>query len=146
MSLPHILFIDDEPSLCLAMRLLLERHGFAVRTTMTMDGAVAEVRSTRFDAVVLDFWLYQLAKGRGGPGDLLYAELVALDSELSRRIIFVTGDPGDPTRARMEKTGASYLLKPFEIGLLVNSLRAIIDTEGVRPAARTSEQTGTRSA
>lgn len=146
MTTPQVLFIDDEPSLCLAMRLLLERHGFAVRTANTMDAAVGEVKATQFDAVVLDFWLYHQPFSRGGSGDQLYAELVALDSGLARRTIFVTGDPNESTRTRMERTGAPYLLKPFEVGLLVSSLRNILQMEGARTTPSASTHTGSRSA
>lgn len=127
-----VLFIDDEPSLCNAMRQLLNRHGFDVCVAMTVDVARAEVMRTRFDAVVLDYWLQNPTGYSRHRGDDVFRELAELDPELAARTIFVTGDPCEATRCRMEQTSAQYLFKPFEVGLLVNALRAMIQTEGVR--------------
>lgn len=128
----QVLFIDDEPSICTAMRLLLNRHGFDVCVAMTVEAARAEVLRTRFDAVVLDYWLQNDAGYSVQRGDEVFRGLVELDPALVARTIFVTGDPCEETRCRMERTSAQYLFKPFEIGLLVNALRAMIRSEGVR--------------
>jgi DNA-binding response OmpR family regulator len=142
-SNPLILFIEDEPSICVAVKRLLERYGFTVRIANTYAGGVAEVRAEHFDAVVIDFWLRRVSGDRVGKGDELYRELVAIDDALAHRVIFVTGDPSEPTRQRMADTGSMYLLKPFEIGLLVNALHAILQAEGTREATRALESSRT---
>lgn len=114
------------------MRLLLDRHGFDVRVAMTSEAAYEEVLSHAFDAVVLDYWLQNGAGHSRERGEQVFGALVLLDPGLEVRTIFVTGDPGEETYRRLEQTGATYLFKPFEVGLLVNALRALIQSEGVR--------------
>lgn len=114
------------------MRLLLDRHGFDASVAMTADAARAEVLRGSFDAVVLDYWLQDSAGHSRQQGDDVFRELTKLDPALAVRTIFVTGDPSEETRCRMERTGTTYLFKPFEIGLLVNALRAMMQKEGVR--------------
>ena len=140
---PLILFIEDEPSICVAVKRLLERHDFTVRVANAYASAVAEVRAEHFDAVVIDFWLRRVAGDRVGRGDELYRELVSIDDALAHRVVFVTGDPTETTRQRMADTGSMYLLKPFEIGLLVNALHAIVHAEGTREATRSVENSRT---
>ena len=140
---PLILFIEDEPSICVAVKRLLERYDFTVRIANSYASAVAEVRAEHFDAVAIDFWLRRVSGDRVGRGDELYRELVAIDDALAHRIVFVTGDPSEPTRQRIADTGAMYLLKPFEIGLLVNALHAILQAEGTRGETRSVENSRT---
>ncbi len=142
-SIPLILLVEDEPSICVAVKRLLERHDFDVRVANTFGAALTEVRAEQFDAVVLDFWLRRVAGDRVGKGDELFRELVAIDGTLDQRMIFITGDPSEPTRLRMADTGAMYLLKPFEIGLLVNALHAILHAQGMREATRSVESSRT---
>lgn len=121
------------------MRLLLNRHGFDVCVAMTVEAACAEVLRTPFDAVVLDYWLQNDAGFSVQRGDDVFRELAGLDPALAARTIFVTGDPCEQTRCRMEQTSAQYLFKPFEVGLLVNALRAMIQSEGVRLVPRADQ-------
>jgi DNA-binding response OmpR family regulator len=133
---PRLLFVDDEPSICRAMQQLLTRHGFSTRVESTSEGAVAAVREERFDLVVLDFWLRSDPRQPSATGDDLYIDLTTLDAKLASRIMFVTGDPSERTQRRLNAIGATYLLKPFEIGLLVEVLRDRLKVEGVRSDER----------
>ena len=49
MSIPLILLVEDEPSICVAVKRLLERHNFDVRVANTFGGALTEVRAEQFD-------------------------------------------------------------------------------------------------
>jgi DNA-binding response OmpR family regulator len=138
---PKVLFIDDEPSICTAMQILLDRHGFDVRVAMSSEAGCAEVQACAFDAVVLDYWIENGAGYCRERGDEILPALATLDPALSTRTIFVTGDPSERTRLRLEQTGATYLLKPFEIGLLVNALQAMIQSEGVRLVSHADQST-----
>lgn len=93
---------------------------------------MAAVRDERFDVVVLDFWLSADQPEHRMTGVTLYHELTRIDPGLAKRVIFVTGDPSEPTQKRLKHIAATYLLKPFEIGLLVNALRERLVTEGLR--------------
>ena len=122
MSLPRVLFVDDEPAICSAITKLLKIHGIqvdAVTTGLEARRAIAN----GYDAVVLDFRLSD-----GEYGDSLYRALSAFAPEITNRTIFVTGDISQPTHERIEATGCPMLVKPFEIGLLISLIRAAVQS------------------
>jgi DNA-binding response OmpR family regulator len=129
MSLPRVLFVDDEPAICSAITKLLKIHGIEVDAVTTgLEARRAIARG--YDAVVLDFRLSD-----GEYGDSLYRALSAFAPEITTRTIFVTGDISQPTHERIEATGCPMLVKPFEIGLLISLIRAAVQS-GKDPAVQ----------
>lgn len=117
MSLPRVLFVDDEPAICSAITKLLAIHGIEVDAVMTgMEARRAIAKG--YDAVVLDFRLSD-----GEYGDNLYRALANFAPQIADSTIFVTGDISQPTHERIEATGCPMLVKPFEIGLLIALIR-----------------------
>ena len=141
MSLPRVLFVDDEPAICNAITKLLKIHGIEVDAVMTgMDARRAIAKG--YDAVVLDFRLSD-----GEYGDTLYRALANFAPHIADSTIFVTGDISQPTHERIEATGCPMLVKPFEIGLLialvrdavqVSQRRSAADEQGQAPDSRTA--------
>jgi DNA-binding response OmpR family regulator len=129
MSLPRVLFVDDEPAICSAIAKLLSFHGIEV-DAVTSGHEARRLVSRGYDALVLD---YRLAGGE--TGDALYSALTTAAPNLTLRTIFVTGDISEPVHERIESTGCPMLVKPFEIGLLISLVRAVIQDAGAKDAA-----------
>jgi len=55
-----ILCIDDEPSAMLSRRLLLESEGYNVTTAETGAEGISLFKQSRFDVVVLDYWMPEM--------------------------------------------------------------------------------------
>ena len=53
----HILAVDDEPSVCLAIKMLLEHEGHEVQTVESGEAALALLEHNRFDLIITDFSL-----------------------------------------------------------------------------------------
>ncbi len=113
----RILLVDDEPMVGRSMRLMLERLGYVVASSLHPDGALDLFRASpdTFDAVITDFQM----PGMNGV-------------ELMRRIrqsrpeipVFMTsGFAGKMTPEMMREAGVTdFLPKPVEMALLTDLL------------------------
>ncbi|MEO8725143.1 MAG: response regulator, partial [Acidobacteriaceae bacterium] len=54
-----ILIVDDEPSVLLTYRLILEKKGYAVRTAETSTDALRLLSACKFDLLLCDYSLEQ---------------------------------------------------------------------------------------
>jgi len=50
----RLLFVDDEPNICLTLPPVFEQHGFQVQVAATLSEALAAIRSHTFDVVLSD--------------------------------------------------------------------------------------------
>jgi CheY-like chemotaxis protein len=83
---PRILVVDNEPSVCRALSMVLSRDGFQATTALSPEEALARIRDEHFDLLLLDLRLPEMR------GDALFHYAVAVQPHLSRRTIFMTGD------------------------------------------------------
>jgi DNA-binding response OmpR family regulator len=123
-SRPRLLLVEDEATISVALGRLLDRWGFDTIAARTVAEARAFLASVSVDLVVIDFRLPDL---RGD--DFLYW-LQNEYPDLAKRTLFMTGDYGDQALAAIEATGRPYLLKPFELGIFVHELRALLEPLG----------------
>ena len=145
MTLPRILFLDDEPAICSAISRLLAFHSIRVDTVSTGLEARRAI-GAGYDALVLDFRI-----GATESGDEIYRALCAMAPRMTNRTIFVTGDISESVHERIEATGCAMLVKPFEMGILISLIRGTIADAANADAAHaahaaTAKQQGSRSA
>src|SRR5207244_11695172 len=50
----RLLFVDDEPNICLTLPPVFEQHGFQVQVAATLSEALAAIRGRVFDVVLSD--------------------------------------------------------------------------------------------
>ncbi len=119
----RVLLIEDEPSIVEAIRFILTRAGWAVQTHSDGVDAVARVRESRPDVVILDVML----PGRSG-FDIL-EELRADPATVGLPVLLLTAKGQTADRDRAERSGASrYMTKPFsnaEVLASVNELAGV---------------------
>src|SRR5437016_5011376 len=119
----HILVIDDEASVRVALQRYLSSRGHEVETTASGKEALARMREDAFDAVIVDMRMPDLS------GEQLFQELKARDESYAERVIFTTGQlVDDSVRSFLASTGRPCVPKPFEFGAF----------DQVLPARRTS--------
>ena len=114
----RVLVVDDEPSICQAMTLLLACHGIQVVTALTSAEAKSQLATTRFDVLMVDLRL------RDTRGDLLYQEIVRVDPSFADRTLFMTGDISAEAERLIAATNCPYLRKPFDVMLAVQAIAA----------------------
>ena len=119
----HILVIDDEASVRVALQRYLSSRGHEVETTASGKEALARMREDAFDAVIVDMRMPDLS------GEQLFQELKGRDESYAERVIFTTGQlVDDSVRSFLASTGRPCVPKPFEFGAF----------DQVLPARRTS--------
>jgi PAS domain S-box-containing protein len=110
-ALKHrILVVDDEPGIVEVLRSLLSASGYTVEAAGNGREAMERIERGHYDVIISDLFM------PGMDGVALYKEINALDPDLARRIIFVTGDTvSAQSRAFLERTGNRWLAKPFNL-------------------------------
>ena len=116
----RVLLVDDEKDLVTAM---VERLGYrGVEADFALEGkaALAKMRSSRYDLVLLDLIL------PGMPGVEVLREIRR--EHPSVPVIMITGH-GAPADLPEHKAGGAYdcLAKPIDIDVLVTKMREAID-------------------
>lgn len=125
---PRILIVDNDHSVCFALKRLLEAHGAAqVVTALSADDAEAELARGAVDALVLDYHL------TGMRGDAFFHRACALQPSVARCTLFVTGDSAPEAQHALSRTGRPILLKPFLVSELVEQLQLLVNAPAATP-------------
>jgi two-component system NtrC family sensor kinase len=105
----HILVVDDEASVRVALQRYLAARGHDVETTASGQDALGMLRAGEYDAVIVDMRMPDLS------GEQLFEELRAADREHAERVIFTTGDlVSEQMRRFLDGSGRPCVPKPFE--------------------------------
>jgi len=103
---PRLLLVDDEPRILNSLLDLLGNDGFALSTAADGTQALAQLRSTPFDLVLLDLRLPDMS------GHDIMAFINA--QQLDTNVIITSGDSGIEAAIGALKLGAyDYLRKPY---------------------------------
>jgi len=121
----HVLIVEDEDNIAIALDYLLGREGLDHSRLATGQGAVARIRAERPDLVLLDVMLpevsgYEICQEVRADGDLAAVRIVmmtARGSALERRKALALGADG-------------FIAKPFELKELRDELHRLLDAGG----------------
>jgi DNA-binding NtrC family response regulator len=120
-----VLILDDEESIRLALRGVLEQHGFEVIEAARCEEAAIIFRRSRPDAIVLDYLLPD-----GDALDLM-AKIRDIDTDVP--IILLTAHGSIDLAVRAVKQGAEYFFtKPVELPALMVVLERAIENQRSR--------------
>lgn len=107
------LVVDDEETVGQIMGYVLQGLGYAVDHALDGQEALRMAREQSYDAIICDLLM------PGINGMALFESWQAERPELTRRVIFVTGDSlGNETRDFVERCGCPCIYKPFRLGQL----------------------------
>ena len=118
----HILVVDDDPTLCQTIQIVLEEEGFVVETAMDGLEALEQVERTRPAMIVLDMGL-----------PLLDGEAVAkrLRTRYGMTIPIVLMTADGHVKEKGKRVEAVVALgKPFEIDDLVTAVNQALSSRG----------------
>jgi DNA-binding NtrC family response regulator len=112
----RVLFVDDEPGIRLTLPHVLAKFGFDVTSVGTVDNALAEIRTEKFEILLSDLNLPQPNAG--------FAVIEAMRKAQPRCINFIlTGYPADESFQRANGHDvAHYFIKPVEIKEMVEMM------------------------
>jgi DNA-binding NtrC family response regulator len=115
----RVLVVDDEPTICLALRIAFTRAGFEARAAQSGESAEQLLRAERFDAMVVDLYMPDHR------GDVLFEVAAALQPALRRRTVMTTGDLSEYAQRIVAACGCPLLLKPFDLDDLIGIVRQL---------------------
>lgn len=131
MARKHIFAVNDSPEFLDFMRDLLQDEEYNVTTTNFVPRTFDQIAALRPDLLLID-----VAIGREAGWDLL--EHLQREAVTNRIPIIVTStDQRLLDRARGDQArygGQRYLVKPFELGELLEAIRSLIG--GAKPGAQ----------
>ena len=116
-----ILLVDDDKDLASSMQWILADQNFMVDVANDGEEAIMKVKANQYDIVVCDVMMPKLR------GDEVYLQATDVRPDLADRFIFITGYAADPqTNLFLTKTGCKYLIKPFPVQVLIDSVKQLL--------------------
>lgn len=115
-----VLIVDDHPVIRLAVRMLMERHGYDV--VAETDNGVAALQLTRQhlpDIVVLDIGIPKL-------DGLEVIGRMASSSPCSKVLVLTSQAPGNFSMRCMQAGAAGYVCKQQELTELLSAIKAVL--------------------
>jgi len=114
---PRILFVDDEAGIRLTLPRVLAKFGFDITSVGSLDDALAEIRTERFDILLSDLNLPEPNAG--------FTVIAAMRKAQPRCVNFIlTGYPADESLLRANGNGvAHYFIKPVDIEEMVDTMK-----------------------
>jgi two-component system NtrC family sensor kinase len=115
----RVLVVDDEASVRVSLQRYLAGKGHEVETTASGEDALTRLKSSLYDAVIVDMRMPDLS------GEQLFERLRSHDPAHAERVIFTTGDlVNDQMRRFLDGTGRPCIPKPFEFASFDQALPA----------------------
>ena len=118
-NLPRVLIVDDEPSICKALEIALRRAGFDAVATQCGEAAITKLSAEHFDALLLDLRIPDMR------GDVLFEIAIGHQPHLRTQTLFITGDITDHAQELIEACRCPFLLKPFNLADIFDTLHAM---------------------
>lgn len=125
MSKLPLLVIEDESAVMSFLRAALERNGYRIVGASSGAEGLKLLETGSYIGVISD-----MRTPGGVNGADVHAWIRANRPELSRRILFITGDTvNQETMAILQKTGAPCIEKPFRVAQLLKSVESLLAGE-----------------
>jgi two-component system NtrC family sensor kinase len=116
----QILVVDDEEAICDLIKGALEARGYKVELAYNSAEAMKKLTTGHFHLAILDYLMPK------GDGKFLYQQIEAMNPELARRILFITGASFEPRLIKfLSSANLRFLKKPFRIDDLVQAVQAL---------------------
>jgi DNA-binding response OmpR family regulator len=116
-----ILIVEDEPSIVLPLKFLMEQHGYSILVAESGEKAVQTIADTTPDLILLDIMLPVI-------DGFEVCQIVRSKKELDNtKIIFLTAMGRDIDIARGLALGANaYITKPFANSEIVEKVKSLL--------------------
>lgn len=130
---PRILIVDDETGIREVLTDIFVADDYDVEAVGNGKDALELIRAKPYDLVLTDIGM------PGMDGETLYRVVATEHPELSRRMVFLTGDTLNPkTRSFVEGTGNRWIGKPFNVAEIEEVVGGIVRPDAVRALTDTT--------
>lgn len=122
---PRILIVEDEPSIALSLRFLMEQEGYQVHVVEDGEAALEACRNVPPDLVLLDVML------PGMSGFEVCRQLKAGPDGQAIKVVLVTARGRETDLEKGRAVGAdAYIVKPFAIREVMETVRTLLNWSG----------------
>jgi len=135
---PEVLVVEDEASVLLTYRLLLEENGYTVFPAISSQEAGAVLGRKHFDLVLCDLSLEQ-----NHTGFEVFERVRKRDPNVP--CVMLTGYANRETTERAEQAGITVFFKPIDIDEFLRTLKTILRNAHGKPAKANRNQTAAKN-
>jgi DNA-binding response OmpR family regulator len=114
------LVVDDEPAICKALTIALQRAGYDALAAQSGDGALALLAKEHVDVLLIDLRIPDTR------GDVVFELAAATHPHLRHQTIFMTGDISERAQRLVASCQCPMLRKPFELREMVAAVDAVV--------------------
>lgn len=133
--MPHILVVDDDPSIRQLLETALTQSGHRVTVLPDGDAVIPTVNDGDIDGIVLDIMMPHVN------GLEVLARLRESEAGREVPVLLLTGRDDAATREAGLAAGASfYVTKPFDVELLIGTIEMMLAT-GPPPTDHSADET-----
>ncbi|MDB4880209.1 MAG: hypothetical protein JWL60_1655 [Gemmatimonadetes bacterium] len=116
----RVLVVDDEPAICRALSIALERAGYDAVTAQSGDSALALLSAEHVDVMLIDLRIPDMR------GDVVFELAAATHPHLRRQTLFMTGDISERAQKLVASCRCDLLRKPFELSEMISAVAALV--------------------
>jgi DNA-binding NtrC family response regulator len=105
----RVLVVDDEPAICKALTIALQRAGYDALSAQSGDSALALLANDHVDVLLIDLRIPDTR------GDVVFELAAATHPHLRHQTLFMTGDISERAQRLVASCKCPMLRKPFEL-------------------------------
>lgn len=128
----RVLIVDDEPAICKALKVTLERAGYEAIAAQSGDSALTVLSLEPVDVLLLDLRIPDTR------GDVVFELAAATHPHLRHQTLFMTGDISDRAHKLIQACKCPMIHKPFELRELVKAIDALVPRRGREAEGRSA--------
>jgi DNA-binding response OmpR family regulator len=115
----RVLIVDDEPAICRALKLALERAGYDAVAAQSGDSALTVLSLEPVDVLLLDLRIPDTR------GDVVFELAAATHPHLRHQTLFMTGDISERSSKLIQSCNCPMIKKPFELAEMIAQIGAL---------------------
>lgn len=116
----RVLVVDDEPAICKALTIALQRAGYEALSAQSGDSALALLANERVDVLLIDLRIPDTR------GDVVFELAAATHPHLRHQTLFMTGDISERASRLVASCKCPIIKKPFELRDMLNAVEALL--------------------
>jgi DNA-binding response OmpR family regulator len=116
----RVLIVDDEPAICKALKVALDRAGYDAIAALSGDSALTVLSLEPVDVLLLDLRIPDTR------GDVVFELAAATHPHLRHQTLFMTGDISDRALKLIQSCKCPVIRKPFELRELFAMIDALV--------------------
>ena len=116
----RVLVVDDEPAICKALTIALERAGYEALSAQSGDSALALLTNEHVDVLLIDLRIPDTR------GDVVFELAAATHPHLRHQTLFMTGDISERASRLVASCKCPMIKKPFELRDMLNAVEALL--------------------